>query len=156
LTYFCQAQFNMSMDAIINKSIIIALACCIIIITACPAFAAGLTPFEKETLTYINKFRSEYGLAPLVFNTRLQALAREHSEWMCRNRLMGHQNADERYQKSGRRTCGENAGWNSRTPYEQFAGWRDSEGHRENMLDRNFRYAGVSKVGAYVTFFACD
>ncbi len=120
------------------------------------ACAAGMTPFEKETMAHINKFRSENGLGPLAFDGRLQSLAHGHSEWMYLNRSFGHQDFMSRHKKSGRRGCGENVGLNSRTPYEQFVGWRDSSGHRKIMLDNKFRYAGVSKVGAYVTFFACD
>jgi uncharacterized protein YkwD len=127
-----------------------------VLICPCLTFAAGLTQFEKETLSYINRYRAEHGLAPLIYDEQLQALAKEHSEYMHKTRTLGHQNFKSRYNKSGRQACAENAGVYSPTPYNQFKGWRDSPGHRRNLLDRVVRYAGVSKVGAYVTFFACN
>jgi uncharacterized protein YkwD len=69
---------------------------------------------------------------------------------------LGHQNFGSRFNRAHSSGCAENVGWNARTPHEQFAGWRDSAGHRRNMLDRTMRRVGVSKVGAFVTFFACQ
>ena len=139
-----------------DRTLIAAFVFAGILFISIAGFAAGLTRFENETLEHINQFRAEYGLAPLEFNEKMQSIAREHSEWMYQNRAFGHQDFMSRHKKSGRRGCGENLGWNSRTPREQFGGWRDSPGHRKIMLDSKFRYAGVSKVGAYVTLFVCD
>jgi uncharacterized protein YkwD len=129
---------------------------CIILASSFYADAAGPTSFEAETLAYINQYRAKYRLAPLVFDGRLQGLAREHSGQMYSTRSLGHQNFGSRFNRSRSGGCAENVGWNARTPHEQFTGWRDSEGHRRNMLDRTMRRAGVSKVGAFVTFFACQ
>ena len=119
------------------------------------ADAAGPTSFEAETLAYINQYRARHHLAPLVFDGRLQGLAREHSSYMYSTRSLGHQNFMSRYSRAKSRGCTENVGWNARTSYELFTGWRDSAGHRQNMLDGTMRRAGVSRVGAYVTYFAC-
>jgi uncharacterized protein YkwD len=119
------------------------------------ADASRISKFESDTLAYINKYRTSHGLAPLRLDMRLQGLAREHSNYMNSVRSLGHQNFLSRYGRSQSRGCAENVGWNSRTAFEQFTGWRDSSGHRKNMLDRTMKRIGVSKVGSYVTFFAC-
>jgi hypothetical protein len=36
-----------------------------------------------------------------------------------------------------------------------FEGWRNSSGHNSNMLNARVGWAGVSQIGAYITFFAC-
>jgi uncharacterized protein YkwD len=144
------------MDVKIKKSIAFALIFCAILIIACSAFAAALSRFEVETLEYINQYRAEHGLAALMFNEKLQALAREHSHEMYQSHTLGHQNFMQRYRKSGRRACVENAGVNSPTSLNQFVGWRNSPGHQRNLVDRKVKYAGIAQVGPYVTFFACD
>jgi uncharacterized protein YkwD len=128
---------------------------CIICALSLSADAAGPTSFEAQTLAHINQYRAQHGLTALHFDMRLQNLAREHSSYMYSARSLGHQNFMSRYGRSGSRGCTENVGWNSRSAYEQFSGWRDSSGHRQNMLDGTMRRAGVSRVGAFVTFFAC-
>jgi uncharacterized protein YkwD len=140
----------------INKIIAASFAFAIVLFLTQYSCAAGMNAFEKEVFNIINSYRSANGLAQLAFDEKIQALAREHSMEMYRNNSLSHQNFSARFRKSGRRICVENAGWNSPTPQNQFAGWRDSSGHRENMLDRRVKYAGISKVGMYVTFFTCD
>lgn len=144
------------MDAKIKRSIVSAFIFCAILVIACSAFAIGLNRFEAETLDHINKYRAEHRLAPLMFNEKLQMLAREHSREMYQSHTLGHQNFMQRYRESGRRACAENAGVNSPTPQNQFVGWRNSPNHQRNLVDRKVKYAGVAKVGPYVTFFACD
>jgi uncharacterized protein YkwD len=140
----------------IHKIVITFFAFCVICAIPFSVHASGMTQFESETLSRVNQYRSKHRLSPLIFDERLQALAREHSAYMLRNRSLGHQNFMSRYSRSGSHGCAENAGWNARTPYEQFTGWRDSAGHKRNMLDRTMRRAGVSKVGSFVTFFVCQ
>ena len=140
----------------IKKSIPLFLILGVLLIMTGLSSGEGMTRFEEETLSHINQYRAEHGLAQLALDEKLQAIAKEHSAWMYRHRTFGHQNFDARFRKAGRRVCGENVGWNSRTPYEQFTGWRDSAGHKKNILNGMLKYAGVSKAGAYVTFFACN
>jgi len=120
------------------------------------ADASRITKFESDTLSYINQYRAKYGLAPLRLDMRLQALAREHSSHMFSTGALGHHNFGSRYNRSNSRGCAENVGWNAGSPSGLFTGWRDSSGHRQNMLDRTMKRAGVSRVGAYVTFFTCQ
>jgi uncharacterized protein YkwD len=57
---------------------------------------------------------------------------------------------------SGRNHCVENVGWNYASPEDEFIAWKRSDEHNSNMLVPDIRRAGISKVGVYVTFFACD
>lgn len=114
-----------------------------------------ITPYAASLLEQINDYRVYYGLAPLCFDTRLNHLARKHSYDMYRQNRMSHSGFQDRFRRSGRRICVENVGWNYNTPLKQFDGWRHSRGHDENMLNEEIRYAGISQVGKYVTFFAC-
>jgi uncharacterized protein YkwD len=140
----------------IYKKIITAFVFATILFISNYACAAGMNAFEAEVFNIINRYRSGHGLALLAVDENLQVLAREHSKEMYRSNLLSHQNFKARFRKSGRRICVENAGLNSPTPHSQFVGWRDSSGHRVNMLDRRVKYAGISKFGPYVTFFACN
>jgi len=70
--------------------------------------------------------------------------------------ILCHDNFEDRFRKCERSSCVENVGWNSPGPGAQLLAWKASRGHNANLLNRKIRYAGIAKVGAYVTFFACD
>ena len=112
--------------------------------------------YSEELLGIINYYRISHGLKPLLSNEKLTALAKSHCYDMHRQAVLNHDKFDERFKKSGSSSCVENVGWNYHKPGDQFTAWKNSEGHDRNMLDRSVRIAGISKVGAYVTFFACN
>lgn len=115
--------------------------------------------FGVQTLALINAYRSRNGLAPLVQHPVLQKLARQHSRYQASRRRLGHDGYRQRSAKAAAagltRRCAENAGRNYRSAEQLFTGWRRSSGHNRNLLRPNLRYAGVSVVGDYSTFFAC-
>jgi len=115
--------------------------------------------FGTRTLAMINAHRSRHGLAPLVQHSLLQELARQHSQYQASRRRLGPDGYRQRAAKAAAagltRRCAENAGRNYRSPEQLFTGWRRSSGHNRNLLRPNLRYAGVSVVGDYSTFFAC-
>jgi uncharacterized protein YkwD len=112
--------------------------------------------YETELLHRINHYRTQNGLNALSFDRILNRLARSHSLYMKKKDILCHDNFQDRFGESGRSSCVENVGWNSPTPGDQLLSWKNSEGHNANLLNRSIRYAGIAKVGAYVTFFACD
>lgn len=112
--------------------------------------------FEEAVLKHINQYRMKNGLEALSSHNTLQRLAKGHSQSMCREESLNHDKFGERFNRSGRLLCVENVGWNYASAIDQFEGWRKSAGHNENMLHRRIRVAGISKVGDYVTFFACE
>lgn len=136
----------------------------LILTTVIPVFALGVnnactgssTEFEESLLTYINNYRAQHGLGPLSFDSRLTTIAEGHSRHMCEKDSLNHDNFEGRFNKSGKHLCVENVGWNSLTPESQFKGWKNSKGHNANMLHKKIKSAGISRTGAYVTFFACE
>ena len=117
---------------------------------------ARLSPYERQLFQCINQYRIENRLNPLRADKTLQELAGDHSRNMDRKNCLSHDAFHQRFTQCGRSHCVENIGWNSPTAEDQLRGWKKSEGHNANLLNRKVRAAGISRHGAYVTFFACD
>jgi uncharacterized protein YkwD len=115
--------------------------------------------FGPDTLVLINSYRQSNGVSPLASNDTLVRLAREHSQRQASIRAMGHDGFHVRAAKARAAGigagCAENVGRDYRDAEHLFSGWRSSPSHRRNLLQPNMRYAGVSVVGGYATFFAC-
>jgi uncharacterized protein YkwD len=116
--------------------------------------------FGPDTLTLINSYRTSRGLAPLAPNGKLQALARQHSRYQAARNKLNHDGFRQRSASAKAAglsiVCAENVGYNYRSAKHLLSGWVNSAGHRRNLLRPGLRYAGVSVVGAYATFFACE
>ncbi len=131
----------------------------IILIFINPAYSLSdkdPSAFEEKLLSQINQYRVKNGLHPLSYDERLSNLAKNHSQYMCAKDDLNHDNFDKRYRQCGRLICVENVGWDHPTPEAQFKAWKNSKGHNTNILNGKIKHAGISKVGAYVTFFACN
>ncbi|MDQ0563272.1 uncharacterized protein YkwD [Rhizobium mesoamericanum] len=115
--------------------------------------------FGHQTLALINSYRVSRGLAPLTENATLRALALQHSRYQAARGSINHDGFRQRSAQarsaglSG--VCSENVGVGHANAQHLFSRWRSSPGHNANMLQPNLRYAGVSVVGGYSTFFAC-
>ena len=122
--------------------------------------AGATSNFGPETLTLINSYRVSRGLSPLASNRTLEALARQHSQYQSARNTLSHDGFRQRSAKAKAAglsiVCAENSGLNYKNAQQLFLGWRNSGAHRKNLLRPNLRYAGVSVVGAYATFFACQ
>ena len=112
--------------------------------------------FIGQLLSYINHYRENKRLKPLSFDRELTLLAQNHTADMQRKGALSHDHFQERFKKSGHSSCVENVGWNYRSPKELFEAWQNSRGHDQNMIADDIRKAGISRVGTYVTFFACN
>ena len=124
-----------------------------------PAYATdgkASDTYEEKLLHSINQYRADIMSPPILFDKTLHILAEAHSQYMRGSNKLGHTNFEDRYRQCKRNICVENVGWNFMTPEAQFEAWRVSKGHNINMLNKEIRRAGISKVGSYVTFFACD
>ena len=111
--------------------------------------------YETQLLTLINDYRAANARSLLGFDALLNSLATDHSEYMVANNSLNHDGFYDRAASSGFNYCVENVGWNYPTPEAMFEGWRNSSGHNQNMLNSHIDFAGISKVGSYITFFAC-
>ena len=143
---------------IISKIVAVAL---LILGCANTTYAVGATAnFGPETLALINAYRVSRGLSPLASHATLQALARQHSQHQVARNTLSHDGFRQRSAKAKAAglsvICAENSGYNYKNAQQLFLGWRNSAAHRRNLLRPNLRYAGVSVVGAYATFFACQ
>jgi uncharacterized protein YkwD len=112
--------------------------------------------FIKQLLNYINHYRETNRLKPLSVDGGLTLLAQNHTADMQRKGILSHDLFEERFKKSGHNSCVENVGWNYQSPKELFEAWKNSKGHDQNMVADDIRRAGISRIGTYVTFFACN
>ncbi|MGD1855074.1 MAG: CAP domain-containing protein [Leptolyngbyaceae cyanobacterium] len=106
--------------------------------------------FENEVLRLTNEFRRENGLKALVLDRNLDETADKHSEDMARQDYFSHTGKDgskpwDRARSEGYEsgTVGENiaAGYGSAKAVVE--GWKNSPGHRANMLNANYNEIGV-------------
>jgi uncharacterized protein YkwD len=121
------------------------------------AAARAVTPtrFETRTLHLINSYRAQRGLPALQIRENLYLLSKQHSRHMAATNYMSHDGFYDRYLLSGFSTCVENVAWNYPTPSWLVQGWKSSSGHNANLLNSRIQYAGMTRSGAYATFFAC-
>lgn len=104
----------------------------------------------QRVLDLTNMERSKAGLPPLTFNPQLAAAAQKHSQDMALRDFYGHNSPDgrtlgDRVKEAGYpfSFVGENIYASPATPEEAVAGWMKSEGHRRNILNRDYKEIGV-------------
>ncbi|CAN5153550.1 hypothetical protein BH11PAT1_BH11PAT1_7280 [soil metagenome] len=116
---------------------------------------------EDSMLTMVNKERSRQGLSPLILDTKLRALAREYAQDMLSHGYFSHYNTEnespfDRMDKVEIRYgfAGENL---ALAPSTELAmqGLMNSQGHRENILKKEFRKVGIGTIdgGIYGKMF---
>lgn len=105
----------------------------------------------QEVVNIVNHERSKAGLSPLRIHSQLNAAAQAHSDDMARNNFMSHTGSDgssmgDRIKRHGYnyRTAGENVAAGQRSPQDVMRSWMNSSGHRQNILNPNFRDIGVA------------
>lgn len=114
---------------------------------------------ERAFLQRINRYRKSKGRKPLRLETQLMLAANHHS-----NDMTGMKVVDTTHVLSDGTTAQENLldfGYPADTAYwgeniavgttwdtadEAFSFWRNSRGHNSNMLKKNFRGIGISRV----------
>ena len=117
----------------------------------------------KAAASMISGYRRNNGLGPVTVDKELMRLAREHANEMAAHNEMGHNVGhpfEERIAKSTvrARAVAENVGAGYHTLAEAFSGWRDSPGHRANMLHPDVTRIGIAAAYApsskYKVFWA--
>jgi uncharacterized protein YkwD len=93
-----------------------------------------LQPIEANIISYTNKERARYGLAPLVVDPELMKTAREHAAWMTRYRSMVHTS----------RPLAENIAMGQPHSSDVVRAWMNSSGHRANILNAGHQHIGVA------------
>jgi uncharacterized protein YkwD len=112
---------------------------------------------RSSELCLINRVRAHYGLHPLAFNQSLRDSATGHSDSMVIHHYFAHEGpggtVDSRISRTGYLhharafAVGENIGGGHGkrfgSPMAVFQDWMHSPPHRANILDPNYRDAGV-------------
>ena len=120
------------------------------------SFAADTTTADtangglaEDVLKYTNEFRKSKVLKTLEMRSDLNTIARRHSEDMAGGRCgFGHEGYNLRVSKVRKiiKPCegfvGENVAYGARTGKAAFDIWKNSSGHRKNMLG-DYKYIGI-------------
>ena len=103
----------------------------------------------EDVLKYTNQFRRSKGLKVLEMRDDLNAIARSHSEDMAKGRCsFGHDGYNLRVSKIKKtiKPCdgyvAENVAYGASNGKEAFDTWKNSSGHRKNMLG-DYKYIGI-------------
>lgn len=107
-------------------------------------------PLESEVLRLTNSFRAEQRLAPLAWHAELARVAKRHAVAVAEGRApFSHAGARDRFAACSTRcinvaeNLAKSEGFGrSDLPEASVAGWRESEGHRQNLLGP-FDVAGI-------------
>lgn len=99
----------------------------------------------------ISGFRRNNGLGDVSLDPKLMAMAEQQARAMATKDKLDHDvigNFQQRLRKSGYRaqTGAENIGAGYHTLAEAFSGWRDSPGHKANMLLKGATHMGIAAV----------
>ncbi|MFC4322957.1 CAP domain-containing protein [Litchfieldia salsa] len=113
--------------------------------------AAGtISEFERKVIDLTNAERSKNGLPNLQADTQLSGVAREKSNDMQKNNYFSHTSPTYgspfdmmRDFNVTYKTAGENIAQGQQTPEQVVQAWMNSEGHRKNILSKDFTHIGV-------------
>ncbi|SEQ62634.1 Uncharacterized conserved protein YkwD, contains CAP (CSP/antigen 5/PR1) domain [Faunimonas pinastri] len=103
---------------------------------------------ESTTLAAVNAFRASQGMKPVKLSASLSAAARSQAMDMAAHDTMSHnlggQTLPKRLAKAGYgwQVADENIGEGYPTMAAAMLGWKNSPGHRKNLLD-----PGVTEIG---------
>jgi uncharacterized protein YkwD len=118
--------------------LLLVLLACVLIGTAVPSFAEGMSRPERTLLRKMNNARANHGLSRLHVGSVMQTSAHRWARYLRLHDSFYHG-------RVGTRTS-ENIGW--LTCRRGWAGklvhmWLNSPAHRANLLDRSARRVGV-------------
>jgi uncharacterized protein YkwD len=121
---------------------------------------ASLPAMANATLCLLNGERADNGLAPLVPNAKLAVAATAYAQDLVAGSYFSHAGRDgsgvfERIDRTGYMPrnsgwiLGENLAWGTgslATPGAIMQAWMNSDGHRHNILDPDYREIGIGIV----------
>lgn len=111
---------------------------------------ANVSQAVQQVIDLTNQQRKQNGLPALQADTKLISVAQKKSEDMQQNGYFSHTSPTygspfDMMRDFGvtYRSAGENIAQGQRTPQEVVQAWMNSEGHRKNILSRDFTHIGV-------------
>lgn len=102
----------------------------------------------QDVLSQTNQFRSSKGLPALIIRSDLNEIAQRHSADMAKGRMgFGHEGFEKRNAQASKKitpmhSFAENVAYGARSGKEVVNMWKNSSGHRKNMLGR-YKYIGI-------------
>lgn len=122
---------------------------CLLTIVGYSAFSqkSGSNIYQ-EILQETNLFRQTKGLPSLRGNDELNKIAQRHSEDMAQGKVsFGHDGFSDRQREAvdkiaTLRAFAENVSFGPATGKQVVEGWKNSPGHRRNLLG-NYKYVGI-------------
>ena len=128
----------------------IPLACLTIFVTLIAFTLLKNDSLTDDVLNQTNQFRKSKGLTELVMRDDLNEIAQKHSANMARGRVgFGHSGFDKRNAMAIRHiksmsSFAENVAYGAKNAREVLTMWKNSSGHRRNMLGR-YKYIGIGR-----------
>ncbi|WP_409276205.1 CAP domain-containing protein [Neobacillus sp. SCS-31] len=111
---------------------------------------AGISQMAQQVIDLTNVQRQQNGLPPLKADTKLSGVALKKSQDMQQKNYFSHTSPTYGSPFDMMRdfgvtytSAGENIAMGQRTPEEVVQAWMNSEGHRKNILNRDFTHIGV-------------
>ena len=106
--------------------------------------------FQKEVVRLVNVERAKVGLKELSFNAELSNVATLKSQDMINKNYFSHTSPTygspfdmmKKFNISYK-TAGENIAKGQKTPAQVVNAWMNSQGHRENILNKNYTEIGI-------------
>jgi uncharacterized protein YkwD len=118
--------------------------------TTSPAPTGGLTALEQDAWNRINAERTKAGCAALIYDQKIEDVARAHSVDMRDRNYFDHSTPEgvspaQRLTNAGVpwRSMGENIARGQRDAATVVTGWMNSSGHRANILNCGFTRSGL-------------
>ncbi len=109
--------------------------------------AFSLASYQQEVLRLVNIERAKAGVAAMVLDPGLNSLSSMWSDWMATTGEFGHLPTKYGWSLWGAvgagGLTGENVAAGYSTPAEVVAGWMNSSGHRQNILNPSFTMMGL-------------
>lgn len=109
---------------------------------------AASTGVADDVLSATNQFRKSKGLPELQVTEELNAIAQQHSADMAKGLVVfGHSGFEKRNRMAVKSmktisNFAENVAFGAATGKDAVNMWKNSDGHRKNMLGR-YRYIGI-------------
>lgn len=108
----------------------------------------SVSVYAKQILNLVNEERAKAGLSPLSLEADITAAANVRAKEIVQSFSHTRPNGSSfstvlAEQGVSYRGSGENIAWGQKTPEQVMNGWMNSDGHRANILNGNFRNLGV-------------
>lgn len=137
-----------------KRSFLLTAFACLSLFVTLVSFQSGGDDVVQEILEETNDFRKSNDCPALIMRDDLNAIAQKHSADMASGRVgFGHDGFDRRQQQvkaslKTLRAFAENVAYGARSGKEVVEMWKNSSGHRRNMLG-NYRYIGIGVATDY-------